>query len=126
MEKKFGSGIDIPDPQHCLSGYSAKFRIHTEFIAFSSNVEDSFLTECLCTYRGKYTLTLAVSPDGILLASGDIIGEIIAVFEIQVTASPFHLHTKRGLDSRYVGSMIRPVETDHLCRRGCFLLHSRE
>ncbi len=33
--KKFGSGMDIPDPQHCFCGYSAKFRIQTELISFS-------------------------------------------------------------------------------------------
>jgi hypothetical protein len=65
----------------------------------------------VCVYRGKFTLALAVSPDGILLASGAIDG-IIAVFEVQVSASAFHLHTKRGRDYRYVGSMIRHVLTD--------------
>jgi hypothetical protein len=92
-------------------------------------VFDSFLTKCLCltaswlsacvNYRGKFTLALAVSPDGILLASGAIDG-IIAVFEVQVRASTFHLHTKRGRDSRYLGSMIRFVQTNHR-----FNIHSR-
>ncbi len=75
-------------------------------------VFDSFLTKCLCVYRGKFTLALAVSPDGILLASGAIDG-IIAVFEVQVS----HLHSiyiqKEVGISRYVGSIIRSVQTDH-------------
>ncbi len=47
-----------------------------------------------------------MSPDGILLASGAIDG-IIAVFEVQVSASPCPLHTKRGRDEsgRYVGAI---------------------